>query len=311
MVDLNDVALFVQVVKAGSFAEAARRAGMPSNTVSRRIGQLEEQLGVRLLHRSTRHLTLTDAGEALFARSSGQVEALSEAALDVGEGGLTPRGKVRVAAAADFFHWFELDWVKLFLTEYPLVRLEFVLSDARADLVAEGIDVAIRAGAINEPTLIARRIGSNRGLMVASPGYLAERGVPESLADLAGHDCISGRDGPGRTAWHLDGANGPTEVVVRGRFFANSALAQLRACTSGVGIALLPDVMCAPYLLDGQLVPVLPEFGVDGLDMYLVYQSRRQVPRAVSAFVEFALAKMVTAGLVRAGANPIVATSGP
>ncbi|HEY9253321.1 MAG TPA: LysR family transcriptional regulator [Stenotrophomonas sp.] len=309
MVDLNDVALFVQVVRAGSFAEAARRAGMSSNTASRRIGQLEQQLGVRLLHRTTRHLSLTDAGEALYSRSSEQVEALTEATLEAAEGGLTPRGKVRIAAAADFFNWFDMAWVKQFLTVNPKVRLEFVLNDARADFVVEGIDVAIRAGAINEPTLIARRLGSNRGVMVASPGYLAERGTPMSLADLAGHDCISGRHVSGSTVWTLDGPGGPTEVSVQGRFYANSALAQLRACRAGMGIALLPDVMCAPYLGDGLLVPVLTEFGVDGLDVYLVYPSRHQMPRAVSAFVEFAMEKMVEAGLVRAGARSKGATS--
>ena len=302
MVDLNDVALFVQVVKAGSFAEAARRAGIPSNTASRRIQQLEEQLGLRLLHRSTRRLTLTDAGETLYARSAGQVEALSEVVLELGEGTQTPAGKVRVAAAADFFNWFEAQWVKDFLAAHPKVVLEFVLSDARADLIAEGIDVAIRAGEVTEPTLIARHIGRNRACMVASPTYLDERGTPQSLEELKEHDCIASRSAaPGRTVWHLDGPEGPVGAEIHGRFFANSALALLKASVAGTGIALLPDVMCAPYLQSGQLVPVLPDYGVDGFNVYLVYQSRRQMPRAVSVFIEFAMTKLVESGLVKAG----------
>ncbi|GAB3359454.1 LysR family transcriptional regulator [Lysobacter tyrosinilyticus] len=302
MVDLNDVALFVQVVKAGSFAEAARRAGMPSNTASRRIQQLEEQLGLRLLHRSTRRLTLTDAGEALYARSADQVEALSEATLELAEGSQVPSGKVRVAAPADLFNWFELAWVKEFLVAHPKVRLEFVLNDARADLVAEGIDVAIRAGAMTEPTLIARRVGSNRARLMASPAYLATHGTPQLLEELATHECIGVPPVSGRVVWHLDGPEGPVDVEVRGRFHANTALALLKACVADMGIALLPDIATAQHLRDGQLVQVLPDYGVDGLELFLVYQSRRQMPRALSAFIEFVMNRIVSAGLVDAAA---------
>lgn len=300
MLDLNDIALFVQVVKAGSFAEAARRTGMPPNTASRRIQQLEEQLGLRLLHRSTRRLTLTDAGESLYARSAEQIEALSEATLELAEGSQVPSGKVRVAAPADFFNWFELAWVKEFLTDFPKVRVEFALSDARADLVAEGIDIAIRSGAVTEPTLIARRVGSNRACLVASRGYLAARGVPQSLDDLADHDCIAAQAAAGRVTWHLDGPDGASGVEVRGRFCANAALALLNACIADMGIALLPDIMTTPYLRDGELVRVLPDYGVQGLELFVVYQSRRQMPRAVSAFIDFLVSRIVTTGLVLA-----------
>ncbi|GAB3363448.1 LysR family transcriptional regulator [Lysobacter rhizosphaerae] len=300
MVDLNDIALFVQVVKAGSFAEAARRAGVPSNTASRRIQQLEEQLGLRLLHRSTRRLTLTDAGEALYARSADQVEALSEATLELAEGSHIPSGKVRVAAPADFFNWFELAWVREFLADHPKVRLEFALSDARADLVAAGIDVAIRSGVITEPTLVARRVGSNRARLMASPAYLAAHGMPQSFEELATHDCIAMQPASGRIIWRLDGPDGQVETEVRGRFHANAALALLKACVADMGIALLPDVMTTQYVRDGQLVQVLPDYRVAGLELFLVYQSRRQLPRAVSAFIEFVLARMVASGLVEA-----------
>ncbi len=298
MVDLNDVALFVQVVAAGSFAEAARRAGMPSNTASRRIQQLEEQLGLRLFHRSTRKLTLTDAGEAFYARCASEVEALSAAASELSEGSQLPSGKVRVAAAADFFNWFQMDWVTEFLEAYPKVRLEFVLNDARADLVAEGIDVALRAGKVSEPTFVARRIGSNRAFMVASPAYLAARGAPTSVDELALHDCLTAPPPTGRTFWRLEGPDGPTEVQVTGRVCANAAHVLLKASVSGLGIVLLPDMMTASYLRSGQLVQVLPGYDVKGLDIYLVYLSRRQLPRAVSAFIEFAKAKIVSTGLV-------------
>jgi DNA-binding transcriptional LysR family regulator len=298
MVDLNDVALFVQVVEAGSFAEAARRAGMPSNTASRRIQQLEEQLGLRLLHRSTRKLTLTDAGESFYARCAREVEALSAAAVELADGSQMPSGKVRVAAAADFFNWFQMEWVTEFLEAHPKVRLEFVLNDARADLVAEGIDVALRAGKVSEPTLVARRIGSNRALLVASPSYLAARGTPASVDELPLHDCLAVQPATGRTVWRLDSPEGPTEVQVTGRFYANAAHVLLKASVAGLGIVLLPEMMTTSYLRSGQLVEVLPGHDVKGLDIYLVYLSRRQLPRAVSAFIEFAKAKIVATGLV-------------
>ena len=190
MLDLNDVALFVQVVRAGSFAAAARRLGMPANTASRRIQQLEQQLGLRLMQRSTRKLTLTDAGATFYARCADQVEALAEAAQELGEGSQVPSGKVRVAAPADFFNVFRMELIAEFLAAHPKVRLEFVLSDARADLIEEGIDVAIRSGKVLEPTLVARRIGTGRATLVASPAYLAARGTPESVEALADHDCV-------------------------------------------------------------------------------------------------------------------------
>ena len=304
MVDLNDVALFVQVAEAGSFAEAARRAGVPSNTASRRIQQLEEQLGLRLFHRSTRKLTLTDAGEGFYARCAREVEALSSAAVELSEGSQMPSGKVRVAAAADFFNWFHMDWVNEFLEAYPKVRLEFILNDARADLVAEGIDVALRAGKVSEPTLVARRLGSNRAFMVASPAYIAARGVPASVDDLALHDCLAVPPPTGRTIWRLEGPDGPTEVQVMGRFYANAAHVLLKASLAGLGIVLLPEMMIAAHLSSGELVQVLPDHVVKGLDIYLVYLSRRQLPRAVSAFIEFAKTKIVGTGLIATTGGP-------
>ena len=299
MLDLNDIALFVQVVHAGSFAAAARRLGIPANTASRRIQQLEQQLGLRLMQRSTRRLTLTDAGATFYARCADQVEALAEAAQELGEGSQIPSGKVRVAAPADFFNWFLMNWIAEFLAAHPKVRLEFVLSDARADLIGEGIDVAIRGGKVLEPTLVARRVGTNRSTLVASPACLAERGTPESVEALSGHDCIAVPPASGRTVWRLDGPDGSVETEVAGRFYANTAQALLNAVLAGLGIALLPDVMTSPHVRAGELTEVLPGHGLDGIDVYLVYLSRRQLPRAVSAFIEFTVTKMVDEGMVQ------------
>jgi LysR family transcriptional regulator AphB len=304
MVDLNDVALFVQVVRAGSFAEAGRRTGLPSNSVSRRIQGLEAQLGLRLLHRSTRRLTLTDAGENLYTRCAEQVEVLSEATAELAQGSQSPGGRVRMAAPADFFNWFLMDWVAVFLAAHPRVRLDFVLSDSRADLAGEGIDVALRAGRLHEPALVARRIGTSRQSLVASPAYLAARGTPQALEDLQHHDCLVMTDASGRARWRLEGPQGPHEIPVSGRLQANSAQALAKAAVAGLGIALLPEIMAAPHLERGELQPLLPGFGTASADIHLVYLSRRQMPRAVASFIDFVVERAQAHGIVASTLPP-------
>jgi len=299
MLDLNDVALFVHVVRAGSFAAAARRLGMPSNTASRRVQQLEQRLGVRLMQRSTRRLTLTDAGQVFFARCAEQVEELEQSARDLAENTERPGGRVRVAAPADFFSFFSMGWITEFLATYPKVRLEFVLSDARTDLLGEGIDVALRMGKVLEPSLIARQIGSGRATLVASPAYLATRGTPTSVASLADHDCIAEPNTSGRMTWRLDGPAGPQEVPVTGRFHANTVRVMIDAALAGLGVALLPAAMTAPHVRAGELVEILPGHSVDGVGVYFVYLSRRQLPRAVTVFIEFAMSRLIEEGLVK------------
>lgn len=298
MVDLNDIALFVHVVRAGSFAAAARRLGMPSNTVSRRIQSFEQHLGVRLFQRSTRRLTLTSAGTTLYESSAEQVEALVEAARQVGEGSQLASGNVRVAAPADFFRWFPVAWMADFLADHPKVRLEFLLTDEKADLIEQGIDVAIRGGLEADPMHVARQIGTVRNALVASPGYLALRGTPVSIASLAQHDCIVASKTAGQTVWKLTGPRGDEEVVVTGRFQANMLHPLLDAALTGVGIGLLPTTATAPYVEEGQLVEVLPDYGTNVAGIYMVYSSRRQQPRAVTEFIDFTMAKIADEGFV-------------
>ena len=301
MPDLNDVALFVHVVRAGSFAEAARRLGIPSNTASRRIQQLEQALGLRLMQRSTRRLSLTDAGETFYARCADQVEALAQAAEELSDQGRQPSGRVRVAAPADLFNLGAMSWVAAFLAAYPEVRLEFLLSDVRADVIGEAIDVAIRSGEAMEPALIARQLTVSRRVLVAGPGYLAERGLPGSAEELAAHDCIFAPQPASRAVWRIDGPQGTTEVHVSGRFRANTVKAQLEAALADLGIALLPAPVAAQHIRAGELTQVLPGHGTEGIGFYLVYSSRRQMPRAVSVFIDFAMNAIAAQFEQRAG----------
>src|SRR5450830_1108198 len=254
MVDLNDVALFVQVVRAGSFAEAGRRLNMPPNTASRRVQQLEQDLGLRLMQRSTRRLMLTDAGHTFFAQCAEQVEALTQSAQELADGSQVPAGKVRVAAPVDFFNWFPTDLIAGFLATHPKIRVEFELSDARADLLGESIDIAFRAGKVIEPNLIGRQLGWSRASLVASPGYITRRGIPKSTAELALHDCITlPTKSAGHATWRLDGPDGESAIAVRGRFQANTTEAQVAAAIAGLGIALLPTMLITAHLQAGRL----------------------------------------------------------
>jgi len=290
--DLNHVFLFVEVVRANSFAAAARRLGMPANSVSRKIQELEAQVGSRLIHRSTRKLTLTAAGRTFFDRCAGPVSELAQAGQASVDETQLPGGVIRVAAPADFFDLFPIEWVAQFLRDHPRVRMEFVLDDAKADLVGEGIDVAFRAAHFVDDNLIGHKIVATQFDLVASPAYLRAHGTPDTLAALAEHDCLPQSNRTGPVTWRLIGPDGDSEIEVSSRFRANAARAVLRAAVAGLGIALLPRPLTATEIAAGRLVKVLPEFRRDGADFYAVCVSRRHVPRAVSAFIEFAVGRL-------------------
>jgi DNA-binding transcriptional LysR family regulator len=301
--DLNDIALFVHVARCGSFAEAARRLGTPPNTLSRRIQQMESRLGMRLMQRSTRKLTLTSAGQAFLERCAASVDGLVEAGQELMTGGREPSGLVRVAATADFFDFFPMEWVGEFLATHPRVRLDFVLSDAKADLIAERIDIAIRGGPLEDSAYIGRQVlGAGLHGLVASPAYIAARGTPGTLQDLADHDCIAFAHPSGRATWRLTGPDGvEEEVQVAGRFSGNTAQALRKATLAGLGIGLLPPTMTRLDLQAGRLVPVLPQYQRTGYVLNVLYASRRQLAPAVSAFIELVMERLGAADPLRAG----------
>lgn len=294
MLDLNDVAVFVEVVRSGSFAETARRLGIPPNTLSRRVQQLEARTGTRLLQRSTRKLALTSAGQDFYDRCAGAVQTLGDAGQALMSGNEAPSGLVRVAAPAEFFDLFPMERLAEFLAAHPRVRVEFVLSDARADLIADRIDVAIRGGVLEDSSLFARRVlDAGRDGLVASPAYLSIKGIPSTLADLAHHDCLTYSHPSGRATWRLSGPDGAdADVPVVGRFSGNTTQALRKAALAGLGIALLPSALTRRELSTGRLVPVLPQFHRKGHGVHLVYASRRHLPSAVSAFIALVAEKL-------------------
>jgi DNA-binding transcriptional LysR family regulator len=292
VLDLNEVRMFVQVVRARSFAEAARRLGVPPNTLSRRVRQLEAGLDTRLMQRSTRKLTLTAAGSAFFERCAPAVDGVLDAGKELAGVSQTAGGTVRIAAPADFLDFFEIDWVMQFLALYPKVRLDFVLNDARADLIGEAIDVAFRGGAALDQQPVFRQLLPQSFMLVASPAYTKSRGNPKTLEELSRHDCLTVSGGPGLVTWTLHGPGGREEVKVSGRFRANSARTLIKGCVAGLGIALMPEVLVAAHIHSGRLVRVLPDYHREGGALSVIVPTSQQIPTAVSAFIEFAVEKL-------------------
>jgi DNA-binding transcriptional LysR family regulator len=292
MLDLNDISLFVQVVRFGSFSEAGRRLGIPANTVSRRIQELEQQLGARLMQRSTRKLQLTDAGYELYGNSAGAVDGLQQAGEDLIAGGRIPRGLIRVATPVDFFDVYKMEWVAEFLASHPQVRIEFVLSDATAELIEERIDVAFRGNETRNPNYVVRQIQTIPFGLIASPSYLAAHRTPATLQDLTRHNCLFVPQIRDYATWRLHGPDGvEEEVTVTGRVMANTGQAIRKAAIAGLGIALTPILGKADFVA-GRLVPILPQYTRPNLGMSVVYPNRAQLPLAVSAFIDSVVDKM-------------------
>jgi len=292
--DLNNIAVFVHTVRTGSFAAAGRRLGMPPNTVSRRVQQLEAQLGTRLLQRSTRKLSLTPSGRRVFDGCAGSIDEIDRTRMEVSDTGMEPRGTVRVAAPADFFAHFDMGDIAQFLLRHPLVRLDFVLSDTRTDLIAESIDVALRVGHLHDSSLVARRLGDSYQLLVASPAYLDRAGMPQAIEALEQHECIGAPAVGERTRWHLEGPDGSHEVMVAGRFHANSSHSQLQAARAGLGIALLPFSAVAADLASTTLIHILPRYRHDQGGAWAVYPSRRHLSLAAKTLTEFVTTKLAS-----------------
>lgn len=293
MLDLNDLAMFVQVVRAGSFSEAARRLHMPANTLSRRIDQFEGQLGTRLLHRSTRKLAPSAEGQALFERYAPALDQIFEIErlhADV----QAPSGSVRVTAMLGLFEIFRMEWLAEFYTRYPHIRIDFLLDDTPTDLIAERIDLALRMGIETGSGFKVRRLASNALILAASPAYLERRPAPRTLRELAEHDCLTISNRQGRNTWRLQGSRGTQEVSINSRFAVNDMRVLAHACVAGLGIALLPQLITEPFIALGQLVRVLPSYrrASTELGLQLVYTSRPPVPPAVAVFADFLWEKL-------------------
>ena len=293
--DLNHVAVFARVVELESFTAAAQQLGLPKSSVSRTVTRLEEELGVRLLQRTTRSLHLTEAGQAYYERARAALGSLEEAALAASNLSIEPRGIVRMTAPGDMGIIDLPGIVARFVAKYPLVHVEVSLSPRKVDLVAEGFDLAVRAGKLQDSSLVARKIGSDSLGIFASAAYLRRRGRPKTLADLAHHDCVLFRATSGKSEWTLTGPNGEQSVHVRGPISCDEMGFVQHAVAAGAGIGLLPRVAVR---LAGKGSPVtanvelLPEYSVAGGDLSVVTPSARFLPASVTVFRDFLVTEL-------------------
>jgi len=276
---------FVAAVDHGSVAAAARALDLPRATVSRRIARLEEHLGVRLMHRTTRRQTLTRQGRLFYDKARHIVMLAMEAEAEVRRLDDVPRGHLRVSIPTEMPRALLARWMAEFLGRFPEVSVELAATNQHLDLAAHGFDVALRAGLVEDPSLVVRSLGRNRLLAVASPAYLSERGVPDKLADLADHACIVGTGPHGRRLQHwplLDGGR----VSVSGRLVADQLGIRVESALHHLGITLAIDRLVATELAEGRLVPVLPDVLGREERVSLVYVERAFLQPKVRAFVD-------------------------
>lgn len=282
---LNDMALFVEVVKAMSFRRAAEAIGMPNSSLSRRITALEKAIGLRLLHRTTRKIELTEAGQLYYERSKRIVEEARLAHEQLGEMLAQPSGVLRASLPVDFANIFLAPLIAEFARNYPGISFEFDLTPRRVDLVAEPFDVAIRMGEPPSSNLIARQLGRLPQSLYASPRYIELSGEPSQPADLARHECLRFYAAKANT-WILRREAEKMEIEVGGRFRINSIGMIQRLANHGLGIAVLPDEIAANDLANGRLVRVLPQWDIAPVSVYAITETRL-LPAKTQRFIEF------------------------
>ena len=282
---LNDMALFVEVVKARSFRRAASTIGMPNSTLSRRISGLEKAIGLRLLHRTTRRIELTEAGQLYFERSKRIVDEARLAHEQLGEMLAQPSGVLRVSLPVDFATTFLAPQLTEFARRYPGISFEFDLTPRRVDLVTEPFDVAIRIGELPDSNLIARQLARLPRYLYASPRYLDRFGEPSKPADLTRHECLRMRTAEAGV-WTLHRAAETVEIAVGGRFLLNSIGLIRRLATLDLGIAMLAAEIVTEDMAEGRLRRVLPQWQATPIQVHAITETRL-LPAKTQRFIEF------------------------
>lgn len=284
--DLNHLAVFVAVAEASGISAAAKKLGLPKSSVSRALSSLEAELGVQLVLRTTRQVSLSTAGAALYDRVAPQLAALQSTVSELPEREKQPSGLLRVTAPVDFGAMVLAEIVARFGARYPAVEVEVQLSNALVDLVAERFDVAIRMSSrrLKDSSLVARSVGVDSLQLFASPQYLARRGTPKVPADLGEHAWVVYR---GLDAFSLRGPTGSARVVARAQVRCDDMLFLRGLARAGAGVALLPAFVAEPDVLSGELVRVLPRWALPSTQVWLVTPTARNVPAKVTAFRDF------------------------
>ncbi len=282
---LGDLEVFAQVVSAGSLSAAGRELGLSPAVVSKRLRRLEDRIGTRLIQRTTRQISLTEAGQGYYERVVAILAGLEEAEAFVTRRSQQARGVLRVSAPTSFGRMHIAPHLKAFMGANPDLSVHLMLSDRFVDIVAEGFDIAIRIAELTDSSLVARRLAPVRRILCATPGYLAANGVPQDIEDLEHHVCLPPHN---NDPWKLEGPEGTLLYRPAGRLSTNSSEVVRECVIAGFGIALRSTWDISEELLDGRLVRVLPRYeGSRDVAVYAVYASRHFLPTKIRVFVDY------------------------
>ena len=283
---LTAMQVFVEVAQNGSFSTAAEKLDMSRAMVTRYVGQLEQWLGARLLQRTTRSVTLTDAGETCLRRSQQMLALMADVEEETSRHDGALRGQLRITCSVSLAYAQMAAAVVDFLKQHPQLKIDLQTSEAALNLVEARIDLAIRISAEPDPALIGRVLAPCASVLVASPSYLTAQGVPTHPSDLRAHRCLSYANF-GKSVWTLHRQHDVAEVGVASHLSANEATALLRATLAGGGVALQPTYLANPHLADGSLLRVLPDWTPPDMSIYALYPSRKHLSPAVRNFLDF------------------------
>lgn len=284
---MQSMAVFRRVAEAGSFSAVARESDMSQSSVSKHIAALEERLGTKLLNRSTRQINLTEAGTEYYHYCVRILNEFQEAEASVGKGRIKPTGTLRLSSTAPFGKLYIIPALNNFLKKYPDIDIDYLMEDRYIDLVKEGIDLALRVGPLSDSSLIARKIGSSKRVVVASPDYLMKYGFPKKPVDLQSHNCLLFSLLKTPDEWFFSSTQfGDESVSVNGRFKASSNEAIREAALSGLGIATLCEWHVSEYVKQGHLTVLMKNYELTPYDINAVYPERRYVPQKVKVLID-------------------------
>ncbi len=299
MDQLGAMRAFTRVVETGSFSAAARETSTTQATISKRVAGLEKQLGVKLLMRTSRSRSLTQAGAEFYEKCVVILAELAEAESNARSQVTSPRGILRVTTAVPLGRLLIAPLLPDFLTRYPEIKLDLALSDTHVDLAGEGFDIAIRAQQLKDSSLIARKLFENPMFLVASPSYLKQHGVPRTPEELVDHNCIVYSQLSNQNLWHFVHEGDDIPVHVNGNFQCDNGDTILTAATVGIGFAVLPHWMIHSQLNAGELQVVMSKFRPQTLPINAVYPQRQFLPAKVRCFIDFLIENFAKSPLIK------------
>jgi LysR family transcriptional regulator, regulator for bpeEF and oprC len=293
MEDLNAVLVFLKVAEMGGFIAAARSLDLPKSTVSLKVNELEQRLGVRLLHRTTRRVSLTEEGRLYYENCLPLIDALQDANDAIASLPGHPRGVLRVTAPVMFIHSFLGSRLPEFLQTYPDLRIVLNATNDRKDLVKDGYDLAIRVGALADSTLMMKRLTVDRSRLFASPAYLQTYGEPNSIAELKNHVLLSVDQSQNEPTWTLHHEQQATEIFrFRPRLLSNDIVSVYQSVLAGLGIGLIPEFLLKMEPKERELINVLPQWSSTPVPINAIYSSHKYMPQKIKVFLEFLMSRI-------------------